>query len=162
MANTEKLKNAIQKAIEKDFLKDNHNFLELSTKDRDNFKNLVLCKIEPDFYFLFDNTLYIGEITVSGFLHRKSHLGLSKKVTEAFSKFSLINHRFNNHQKSFSFNSIQCLFITPRKSEKSAFDSIGWRAALFDMQIMYHRQVNIDENVKNEIELILETSKEEN
>lgn len=155
MANTENLKNKIQKEIENNFKKDNYHSVALSKHDENNLKELVLCKIEPDFYFLIKDTLYIGEITVSGFLHRKSHLGLNKKVTEAFSKFSLIQRRFKDHQNYFSFNIIHCLFITPKIEEKNASDYLGWRNDLFKMSVMAHYQVDINNTLKQEIEAIL-------
>jgi len=104
--------------------------------------------------------LYIGEITVSGFLHRKSHLGFNKKVTEAFSKFSLIQRRFKDHQNYFSYSAIRCLFVTPKFEEKNASDYLGWRKDLFKMSVMAHYQVDINNNLKQEIEAILKESRE--
>jgi hypothetical protein len=161
MANTEDLKNRIQEEIKKNFEEDNYPKIDLSEQEKNNLKELVLCNIEPDFCFLIKDTLYIGEITVSGFLHRKSHLGLNKKVTEAFSKFSLIQRRFKDYQNYFSFSSLRCLFITPKIEEKNASDYLGWRKDLFKMSVMAHYQVDINNKLKDEIEAILEKSKDE-
>lgn len=164
MANTEDLKKKIQEEIENKYRKDNYHNIDtykLDSVSEDKLKDLIFCKIEPDFYFLIKDTLCIGEITVSGFLHRKSHLGLNKKVTEAFSKFSLIQRRFKDNQNYFSFSNIHCLFVTPKIEEKNAFDYIGWRKDLFKMSVMAHYQVDININLKDEIEAILEKSKDE-
>jgi hypothetical protein len=161
MANTEELKNAIQNLIEQRALENKDAVTDPTEKDKQNLKKFVLNTLEPDFCKIINNNLVIGEITVSGFMHKKFHLGISKKVTEAFSKFSLIRFRFQNHQNLFSFNSIRCLFIVPANDNEIFLDHIGWRKHLFSLGVMSPELISISKELKDEIESILKKASNE-
>ena len=96
----------------------------------------------PDFV-AYDNrgeVLYIGEITVSGYLGRKGrnfHIGGVRKLAEVFTKFYLFNiednrkmiiQRLKQVHENIHLKKVSCHLVIPEKSK--FIKAIGYRNKL--------------------------------
>lgn len=170
MANTNKLRSIVEPALAKEFETKYHcRLLRFSTKE---LKNIFLG-MEPDLVAISDDgiTLYIGEITTSGFLGRKGkdfHVGGVKKVFEAFSKFYLFSlsdnnatilNRLKHYYPSLESKVVSYHFIVPRGSR--FVKALGYREGLFRTGLMHLDLLPLSPNIQNIMEETLNISKDE-
>jgi hypothetical protein len=127
--------------------------------------------MEPDLVGAdsISSTLYIGEITTSGYLGgrgRDFHIGAVKKVFEAFSKFYLFTHnkneilqRLSKYYPDLQLNNISCHFIVPAGS--AFIKSLGYRRRLFDVSIMKLDELLLPDEIRNMMIDTLKSSRQE-
>ena len=143
VANTNLLKTVVEPEIIENFCSKHQ--LQIIKLSRKQMKD-VFDDMEPDLigYHDIDNTLYIGEITTSGYMGQKGHdfhVGAVKKVFEAFCKFYLIHDdedntiiKLSKYMDKIRINTIKCFFIVPKGSK--FINALGYRKRLFEKGIM--------------------------
>lgn len=169
MANTNQLKTVVEKEMIDTFCKNyGIEILKLSTKHQQD----IFCGMEPDLiaYDKKNNTLFLGEITTSGYMGQRGkdfHVGAVKKVFEAFSKFYLfhddkdgIRDRLMSHTDKVKFSKLRCFFIVPEGSK--FINSLGYRDLLFQTRYMDLETVELTKETHKIMMKVLLDSKEEN
>lgn len=132
----------------------------------------VFNHMEPDLvgYNYENKTLYIGEITTSGFMSRLGgdyHLGSVRKVDNAFSKFHLIHseanfiiERLQKHIGIGEIESITCYFIVPEGCK--FINALGYRERLFQQGIMNLEKIELAEETHAQMLETIKAAKNEN
>ena len=169
MANTNKLRTIVEpELIEKFCEKFRCRKLAISQKD---FRD-IFFGIQPDFIAYDEKMkiLYIGEITVSGFLGRKGkdfHIGGTRKLAEVFSKFYLFNlekNRFRICQaigklSHINIRNISCHLVVPQDTR--FINALGYRTKLFETGIMKLEKLPLSDRCQRIVVEILQSAKEE-
>jgi hypothetical protein len=171
MANTTVLKNIIEPELERGFFLKYGHLEKMRPKPTNAELRDIFMDMEPDLIGVgsISSILYIGEITTSGYLGSRRgdfHIGAAKKVSEAFSRFSLINHnktkilqRLHKYYPSLKLHNISCHFIVP---EGAPFiKALGYREHLFKVGIMELDKITLPDDVKKLMIGALASSREE-
>lgn len=128
--------------------------------------------MEPDLvgYHLKSKTLYLGEVTTSGYMGQRGkdfHVGAVKKVGEAFSKFYLFHddvhgiiEKLNKSSGDFEINALKCFFIVPEGSR--FINSLGYRKKLFQKGYMELETIELTKETHAVMMKVLMDSKNEN
>jgi hypothetical protein len=147
--------------------------LELIDLSKKDIKS-IFSNMEPDLiaYDKVKKVLHIGEITTSGYYGHKNkdfHLGATKNVFEAFSRFYIFlkNEEFSNQIKNkiidfkpeILVNKIECHFVVPEGSR--FIKALGYRGMLLNAGIMSLNQVNLSDKTKRIMKQVLQNSKKE-
>ena len=168
MANTNLLKTVIEPEIVEIFC----NKYQLQKINLPKYKiKQIFDDMEPDLlgYHAIDNTLYIGEITTSGYMGQRGrdfHIGAVKKVFEAFCKFYLIHDdenimmKVSEHIDNIKIESIKCFFIVPKGSR--FINALGYRKRLFEKGIMDLETIDLSIETHEIMLRVLMDSKNEN
>lgn len=170
MANTNELKSIIEPDIIDGFCR-NYRCEKLSFA-RFELKQ-IFFKMEPDLVAYNKNkqTLYIGEITVSGYNGRRGkdyHVGAVKKLAESFSKYYLftmnnnrtvILERIKKVYPGYKIKKISCHFIVPEGSK--FIKALGWRKQLLGTGIMRLDEISLSIKTKKVMLKVLDSSKKE-
>ncbi len=169
MANTNVLKTKVEQALIQSFVNKytGVRILELSTRE----KFYVFQGTEPDLVGVNNenSTLYLGEITTSGYLGQRGkdfHIGAVKKVFESFSKFYLYNlskdeiiSRIAKYYSNLRLENISCHFIVPEGSR--FIKALGYRRRLFQTGYMILDELYLPEETKHIMIDVLEKSQKE-
>lgn len=168
MANTNLLKTVVEKEIIASFCnKHKLQLIDLSKKKMHE----IFDDMEPDLvgYHALDKSLYIGEITTSGYMGQRGrdfHIGAIKKVFEAFSKFHLFHDDMDNIIKRITktevgieIEAIKCFFIVPEGSR--FINALGYRKRLFEKGYMSLERIELTEETKTLMIKVLTDSKNE-
>lgn len=169
MANTNLLKTVVEKEMISTFCKKHQiDLLNLSTKQIHN----IFDDMEPDLvgYHELEKTLYLGEITTSGYMGQRGrdfHVGAVKKVFEAFSKFYLfyddvenIIKKVRRHTSDIEISTIKCFFIVPEGSR--FINALGYRKRLFEKGYMDLDTIKLTKDTYEVMIKVLMDSKNEN
>lgn len=168
MANTNQLKKIVENEIINTFcVKHKVRRIDISQKElRDIFFDM-----EPDLvgYHEQSKTLYIGEITTSGYFGANGkdyHVGAVKKIYEAFSRFYLLHDDkeilFSRiKQKGFCMepNRLKCFFIVPEGSR--FINALGYRDRLFKKGYMDLEEIPLLKETYDVMKKVLLDSKNE-
>lgn len=168
MANTRLLETKVESEIIESFC--NKYQLKRVNLSKRQIKE-VFDEMEPDLigYRDIDNTLYIGEITTSGFMGQRGHdfhVGAVKKVFEAFCKFYLIHDDMENkiiklskYTDNIKIDEMKCFFIVPKGSK--FINTLGYRNRLFEKGIMDLETIELTNETYEEMLRVLENSRDE-
>ncbi|MBU3145807.1 hypothetical protein [Clostridium sp. CF012] len=169
MANTNLLKTVVEKELAENFcIKYELEQLTLPQKQMHN----IFSNMEPDLIGINRNqkTLYLGEITTSGFMGQRGrdyHVGAVKKVAEAFSKFYLFKDDEKNIIRSISnyiplaeVYNLKCYFIVPEGSK--FLNALGYRTKLFEKGYMELEKIKLSKETEDKMIEVLIESKNEN
>lgn len=170
MANTNDLKKVVEPDLINGFKRlYNCEILRLSPKELKH----VFLDMEPDLVGTDreGTTLYVGEITTSGYFGQKErdfHVGAVKKVSEAFAKFFLylipenskeICSRVKKYYPGLQTIEMSCHFIVPKGSR--FINALGYRERLFQTGIMKLDELPLSPHIKEIMEEVLQRSKRE-
>ncbi len=127
----------------------------------------------PDFV-AYDNrgeVLYIGEITVSGYLGRKGrnfHIGGVRKLAEVFTKFYLFNiednrkmiiQRLKQVHENIHLKKVSCHLVIPEKSK--FIKAIGYRNKLLETDIIKLDMLPLTARTEKTVTETLQNAKDE-
>lgn len=168
VANTNLLKTVVEPEIIENFCSKHQ--LQIIKLTKNQMKD-VFDDMEPDLigYRDIDNTLFIGEITASGYMGQKGrdfHVGAVKKVFEAFCKFYLIHDdkdniiiKLSKYMDKIKIDSIKCFFIVPKGSK--FINALGYRKRLFEKGIMDLETIELSSETHELMLRVLMESKNE-
>ncbi len=169
MANTNELKMIVEPELIHFFCEKN----ELTQLDIKRVQvKQIFNEMEPDLiaYSARHKTLYVGEVTTSGYLGQKRgdfHVGAVKKVFEAFSKFYLFFDDFENIVKritryipAIEIDNLKCVFIVPQGSK--FINALGYRKKLFEKGYMTLETIELSSATRELMIRVLNESKNEN
>lgn len=169
MANTNELKTVVEPELIQFFCEKN----ELTQLDINRAQvKQIFNEMEPDLiaYSTQHKTLYVGEVTTSGYLGQKRgdfHVGAVKKIFEAFSKFYLFFDDFENIVKRIAWyiptmkiDNLKCVFIVPQGSR--FINALGFRKRLFEKGYMTLETIELSPATKELMIRVLLESKNEN
>lgn len=168
MANTNQLKKIVENEIINTFCeKHKVRRMDISRKDL----HTIFFDTEPDLvgYDEQSKTLYIGEITTSGYFGGRGkdyHVGAVKKIYEAFSKFYLFHDDkeilFSRIKKSdfcMEPSRLKCFFIVPEGSR--FINALGYRDRLFKKGYMELEKIPLLKGTYDVMKKVLLDSKNE-
>lgn len=167
VANTNLLKTVVEPEIIENFC--NKHQLQIIKLSKQQIKE-VFDDMEPDLIGYRDNTLFIGEITTSGYMGQKGHdfhVGAVRKVFEAFCKFYLIHDdeediiiKLSKYMDKIKIDTIKCYFIVPKGSK--FINALGYRKRLFEKGIMDLETIELTSETCKIMLTVLMESKNEN
>lgn len=168
MANTNELKNIIEPALSERFWKiKNARQVVPSLGLR---KELFGMEFDGIGIHTEQRTLYFCEITVSGFLGHRGrdfHIGATRKLADAFARFSIINHAPTKEsllqaaERDYGTNleHIRCHLVVPEGSR--FIRALGYRTRLLEMGVMDLTEIDLPDSEMSILNRVLKAASAE-
>lgn len=123
-----------------------------------------LLGTKPDVIGEKNGELYLGEITVSGFLMSKGrnfHIGGTKKLADSFLKLFILKNLLSeiNQELSRNFPKIHICFIYPASS--AFMKALGYREQIFKLGYLEKYPIEIDKDMEQKLIEVLTFAKDE-
>ncbi|TGM34032.1 hypothetical protein [Leptospira biflexa] len=123
-----------------------------------------LLGTKPDVIGEKEGTLFLGEITVSGYHSKngkKFHIGGARKLSEAFLKLFILKERLPEINKALSrdFKKVEICFIYPKNTD--FMKALGYREYIFSLGVLKKCPIEIDSESIATINEVFKNASEE-